>query len=224
MANTELLWTVDELAARAALALADSEGQPSGRVRDVPDVRTIRYYTTLGLLDRPAEMHGRTALYGARHLLQLAAIKRLQARGLALAAIQQQLLGLTDAGLKRIARLPADAVAELPSPAPEPPRGRRPECRSRPFWRQTPGPVEERPRGEGQPGPEVPPREPVAPEAQDVLPLQGVRLGEGATLLLDAARPLAEDDVEALRAAAAPLLKLLEARRLLGPDLERGTR
>src|SRR5690348_15034744 len=73
------LLTLDELSARVALALADHyEGQASARVRDVPDVRTIRYYTTLGLIDRPAALRGRTALYGRRHLLQLVAIKRLQ--------------------------------------------------------------------------------------------------------------------------------------------------
>ena len=78
-----------------ALALAvDYAGQASGRVRDVPDRRTIRYYTTLGLIDRPAAMRGRTALYGLRHLLQLAAIKRLQAHGLSLAEVQQRLVGL----------------------------------------------------------------------------------------------------------------------------------
>ena len=56
-------WTIDELSARVALALADRyEGAPNGRVRQVPDLRTIRYYTTLGLIDRPAEMRGRTAL------------------------------------------------------------------------------------------------------------------------------------------------------------------
>ena len=85
------------------------DGVSSGRVRDVPDLRTIRYYTTLGLLDRPAEMRGRTALYGRRHLLQLVAIKRLQARGLSLAEVQERVVGLSDAALRRLAA--AEAVA-----------------------------------------------------------------------------------------------------------------
>ena len=89
------LWTISELGAQVALALSvDYQGPPNGRVRGVPDLRTIRYYTTLGLLDRAADMRGRTALYGRKHLLQLVAIKRLQARGLGLAEIQQQLVGL----------------------------------------------------------------------------------------------------------------------------------
>src|ERR1700722_789699 len=95
--KTEPRWTIDALGEAVTAALADGyDGPPNGRVRDVPDRRTIRYYTTLGLLDRPAEMKGRTALYGRRHLLQLVAIKQLQARGRSLAEVQQALLGQPD--------------------------------------------------------------------------------------------------------------------------------
>src|SRR4051812_2534903 len=105
---TEPLWTIAELTAQVALELSiASPGALNGRVREVPDLRTIRYYTTLGLIDRPAEMRGRTALYGRRHLLQLVAIKRLQARGLSLAELQEKLLGRTDRELAAIARVPA---------------------------------------------------------------------------------------------------------------------
>src|SRR5215467_11186889 len=107
MSRTEPLWTIAELGALVARALSvDYDGQTNGQVRDVPDPRTIRYYTTLGLVDRPAEMRGRTAYYGLRHLMQLAAIKRLQARGLSLAEVQQELLGLSDSALASLARLP----------------------------------------------------------------------------------------------------------------------
>src|SRR5437868_8074220 len=106
MARRDPLWTLDELSARLCLALAvAAPGAPNGRVRELPDRRTIRYYTTLGLIDRPAVLRGRTALYGRRHLLQLVAIKRLQARGVALAELQQQLLGVTDAHLTRLAQI-----------------------------------------------------------------------------------------------------------------------
>src|ERR1700737_611151 len=109
----DMRWTLDELCEQVAKALeGESPAALDGRVREVPDRRSIRYYTTLGLLDRPAEMRGRTAYYGPRHLLQLLAIKRLQSRGLALAAIQQHLLGLTDAALRRLARLPAECEAK----------------------------------------------------------------------------------------------------------------
>src|SRR5437660_12648026 len=106
--KTASLWTIDQLGAQVALALSvDHQGAPNRRVREVPDLRTIRYYTTLGLLDRPAEMRGRTALYGQRHLLQLVVIKRLQGRGLTLAEIQRQLVGLTNQALGKLAKLPA---------------------------------------------------------------------------------------------------------------------
>jgi len=59
-------------------------------------------------------------MYGPRHLLQLVAIKRLQARGLSLVAIQAELAGATDAQLARVAQ-----VAEAAPPAaPTPPPGR----------------------------------------------------------------------------------------------------
>src|SRR3954464_9955240 len=107
------LWTLDELTAQVALALAvDYPGQPSGRVREVPDRRTVRYYTTLGLIDRPADVRGRTALYTTRHLLQLVAIKRLEAGGPSLAEVQARLVGQPDSALRELARLPAGWVPE----------------------------------------------------------------------------------------------------------------
>jgi DNA-binding transcriptional MerR regulator len=122
-------WTLDELGDRVAEALrVGYAGVPSGRVRDVPDARTIRYYTTLGLLDRP-RLRGRTAQYGPRHLRQLVAIKRLQAHGLSLAEIQRRLIGQSDGALERLARPTADASAP----------GEPPERRARDFWRAAPG-------------------------------------------------------------------------------------
>src|SRR4051794_39713701 len=132
-AHDASVWTLDELSTRAALALAvDYAGAPNGRVRDVPDVRTIRYYTTLGLLDRPGELRGRTALYGRRHLMQLVAIKRLQTQGLTLRQVQERLLGLADRELEAIARLPDEAgtAGAAPTPAPAAPR--------RAFWTAAP--------------------------------------------------------------------------------------
>src|SRR5690349_17686150 len=101
-------WTLDELAARVAEALdgAAYPGAPNGRVRDVPDARAIRWYSTIGLVDRPSGMRGRTALYGPRHLLQLVAVKRRQAQGHKLADIQAELAGAPDDDLRRIADLP----------------------------------------------------------------------------------------------------------------------
>src|SRR5271157_5619802 len=108
------LWTIHQLCTEVERVLAvDYAGSSNGRVRDVPDLRTVRYYTTAGLLDRPAEMRGRTALYGQRHLLQLVAIKQLQARGLSLSQVQQRMAGATDAMLRRLAGAHAEADLEM---------------------------------------------------------------------------------------------------------------
>ncbi|TDE22788.1 MerR family transcriptional regulator, partial [Actinomadura sp. 6K520] len=113
-------WTISELAERAAAALAvDGSTQVSGRVRDVPNERLIRWYTTIGLVDPPLGRRGRTALYGPRHLLQLVAVKRRQAAGRSIAEIQVELTGVTDATLERVAALPYPATA----PPPQPPGG-----------------------------------------------------------------------------------------------------
>jgi DNA-binding transcriptional MerR regulator len=217
-------WTLDELAERVDMALAvDYHGQPSGRVRAVPDRRAIRWYTTIGLIDRPAAHRGRTALYGPRHLLQLVAVKRLQAKGLALVAIQQELAGATDSQLARVARLPLDGRPTVPfGPVPPAvaPRVAGVTARRAGFWRDRPvaaftaaaaeaatdaaeAPVgsSDRPTGLGL-------RRPA--------PLQGLRLGAGATLLLEPGRELAAADLDAILAAAGPLLAVLRDRGLDG--------
>ena len=101
-------WRIQQLQAVAGKALdaGKYDGPQSKRVRAVPDARTIRYYTTIGLIDRPAEMRGRTAYYDRRHALQLVCIKRLQADGLSLAEVQRQLTGVTTRKLEAIAGLP----------------------------------------------------------------------------------------------------------------------
>jgi DNA-binding transcriptional MerR regulator len=200
------LWTLAELSAEVAQALAEDAGQVNGRVREVPDIRTIRYYTTLGLIDRPAQMRGRTALYGERHLLQLVAIKRLQAKGLSLTEVQSRLTGQTDAALRRLAEVPAHRPqAESPQTEQE-----ADEPRSAAFWAAAPAPVPEN---------ETPADQREAEQTKSgrmPFSLMGVPLDDGVTLLLEAGRSLDEVDVEALRAAAAPLLKILRTRRLIG--------
>ncbi|MER7544804.1 MerR family transcriptional regulator [Spirillospora sp. NPDC127506] len=118
-------WTIGELAERAAAALAaDGAAQVSGRVRDLPNTRLIRWYTTIGLVDPPLGRRGRIALYGPRHLLQLVAVKRRQAEGRSIAEIQVELAAATDEALARIAALPADpstTTGDAPLPAGSPP-------------------------------------------------------------------------------------------------------
>jgi len=75
--------------------------QHDGRVSAVPDGRTIRYYTTLGILEKP-KVISRQAFYGNRHVLQLLAIKSLQGLSLPLGEIQARLYGKSDKELEAI--------------------------------------------------------------------------------------------------------------------------
>jgi DNA-binding transcriptional MerR regulator len=238
-------WTLDELAERVDAALAvDYPGQSSGRVRAVPDRRAIRWYTTIGLIDRPIAHRGRTALYGPRHLLQLVAVKRLQAKGEPLVAIQQQLAGATDTQLARVAHLPAGAAVPLagvaagsgsptsPSapdggrhaaeeraaavqPAAGPPRGVAARARRADFWREPPAARTAASAPAAAPDPAVPADFPdLSVPAAPLSTLIGVRLGEGATLLLEPGRELDAADLQVILDAARPLLAVLRNRGL----------
>ena len=105
-------WTLSELVAEAASRLEQLPPPKNGQVRAVPDERTIRYYATIGLLDRPAAMRGRTAQYGPRHLAQVVAIKRMQTAGHSLAEIQAMWPTLDDATLTRMSGVRVTAKAK----------------------------------------------------------------------------------------------------------------
>ena len=202
----EARWRIEQLAEVVARALshASYDGQASGRVREVPDLRTIRYYTTLGILDRPCEMSGRTAYYGRRHVLQLVAIKRLQARGLSLVEVQRSLAGIDDAGLSRLAGLPeglldqlvGESVLSLESEK-SLARSTRSAARDR-FWADCPR--SSRPGGTAseRTGSDSPPA---------IRNCLTIRVDRGAVLLLEGAR---EDDVaESQLAIIEPVLHSL---------------
>lgn len=114
------LRTLSELVADLATAMAGWPDPANGQVRALPDERTLRWYGTIGLLDRPLSWRGRTALYGERHRLQVLAVKRLQSAGWPIASIQERLLGADDATLSAVAvdaptqPVPAAAEAEAP--------------------------------------------------------------------------------------------------------------
>ncbi|MDH6223353.1 MULTISPECIES: MerR family transcriptional regulator [Streptomyces] len=69
--------TVDELAARAGVT-----------------VRTVRFYSTRGLLPPPEIGPRRVGRYGPEHLARLALIEELQRQGMTLAGIERHLRGL----------------------------------------------------------------------------------------------------------------------------------
>lgn len=108
---SDLIGTLSHLADAALQQLATLPPPKNGQVRAIPDERTIRYYASIGLLDPPVAMRGRTALYGRRHLAQVVAIKRLQQVGKSLAEIQAMWPTL-DADT--LARMTGVQVAERP--------------------------------------------------------------------------------------------------------------
>ena len=187
------LWTLEELCARVEAILA-SQGVASenGRIRTLPDERTLRYYTTLGLLARPAVLKGRTAFYDRTHLAQVVAIKRLQAQGNSLAQIQERLAGCTARELETLARLPDPLPETTPvacSEAPAPTRA---------FWAEPSREQDEAPAG----------------------PSFGtwLELAANTFLMFPGASPRTREDHVALLRAAAPLLAELGRQGLLTPQ------
>jgi len=217
------LWTIHQLCTEVERVLAvDYAGSSNGRVRDIPDLRTIRYYTTAGLLDRPAEMRGRTALYGRRHLLQLVAIKKLQARGLSLTQVQERLGGATDAMLRRLAGGRAEADLEMDADsAPAPGSGQ--SVAAGPFWKSRPVPVLAPPRTLDEPDARKaaePERSSPVPSYEEMASLQAIGLADHVMLLVDPARPIGRQELPAIHKAAAPLIRYLRKQKLIQPLLK----
>ena len=193
-----------------ALAHAGVE-QTNGQVSAAPTERTLRYYRTRGLLDPPVGHRGRTALYARHHVLQVLAIKRLQAAEVPLHEIQQRLVGRSDAELADIAGIDPSAIEE-PTAVP----GRGPQSAGRPaappgsglFWAERPATLAAR---EGAP--------PDSPR------IAGLQLPAGVRLTFPSTRDLTDADRTALAAAMADVVACLRERRLTPdhPDEERTT-
>src|ERR1041384_7370835 len=113
----DILWTLPELVAEVATRISALPAPKNGQVRAVPDERTVRYYVTLGLLDRPSTMRGRTALYGKKHVAQVVAIKRLQTMGRSLSEIQQLWPTLDNQTLARMSGVELPPSAKPPARA-----------------------------------------------------------------------------------------------------------
>ncbi|MDQ1427706.1 MAG: hypothetical protein QOK39_1182 [Acidimicrobiaceae bacterium] len=201
-------YILDELvvAVAARLAAAGLDRQDNGQVSAFPDRRTLRYYTTIGLMDRPDTVRHRQAIYGERHVTQAVAVKRLQASGLPLAAIQARLAGLPSAAVDAIASAHAEvsgtgssgATAGTGSPVTAAAAGARPHAATR--------------RMAAQAGPAAPP-----PDTEpDLHRMVAVALTADTTLLLTTDRSLSADDVSAIRDASAALLSHLAAAGLTG--------
>jgi DNA-binding transcriptional MerR regulator len=94
-------WNARGLAAHVA-GLVDSIGvrPTNASARAAPSARSIRYYVSNGLLDRP-EGTGTSATYGYRHFLQLLSVKIRQREGATLESIKLEMAALTGDALER---------------------------------------------------------------------------------------------------------------------------
>jgi succinyl-CoA:acetate CoA-transferase len=112
--GSELLQAMDALRGRADLSIEElvelagrwtpavAAGQSRHKVTEVPTGRTLRYYVTMGLIDRPLGYEGTRARYGFRHFLQVLSIKALQARYLPLRKVRSMITGRTDGELEGV--------------------------------------------------------------------------------------------------------------------------
>ena len=112
--GSELLQAMDALRGRANLSIEElvelagrwtpavAAGQSRHMVTEVPTGRTLRYYVTMGLIDRPLGYEGTRAHYGFRHFLQVLSIKALQARYFPLRKVRSMITGRTDAELEGV--------------------------------------------------------------------------------------------------------------------------
>ena len=227
------LWNLSELVAEVAARIAALPAPKNGQVRAVPDERTVRYYVTLGLLDRPSAMRGRTALYGPRHVAQVVAIKRLQAMGRSLQEIQALWPTLDDPTLARMSGVALPAAA-------------RPAARAE-FWKREPRPADAAADGGASRARDLDADEARAAAPGAVMERSGPGPATGGSLAEHASEPagpgsaapaalelrieiaphvvlslavvddrvtVSPADVRAIRAAAAPLLAELASRRL----------
>ena len=112
------LLTIETLAERANAWCREHRIAPvSGQAGEIVTERSVRFYRTTGLVDAP-EGGG----YGEKHLLQLIAIRLLQAQGLPLRRIRELLFGRSLAELREVqkrgvveSRKPATPRAPMPA-------------------------------------------------------------------------------------------------------------
>lgn len=173
--------------------------QTNGQVSVAPTERTLRYYRTRGLLDPPAGHRGRTALYVRRHVLQVLAIKRLQAADVPLHEVQQRLVGRSDAELAGIAGVDLSTIER----SEEASRPVSVTAATRGFWTHRPA---------------VAAGETTAPPTFHRI--AGLQLDSGVRLTFPATRELTESDRDALTAALAGVVTCLHERRLVADQLD----
>jgi hypothetical protein len=139
---------------------------------------------------------------GRRHLLQLVAIKRLQAAGASLTDVQSRLAGLGDRQLGSIARLPTTPSVDRDELKP---------ANRGDFWRAVPamaGPV-------SPPAPASHRSGAAAAPTPAPISVTQIELAPGVVLSFPTQRPADHDDARAAAETAEPLLRELRVRGLI---------
>jgi DNA-binding transcriptional MerR regulator len=88
--------------------------QDRGSVSEVPDERMVRYYSSEGLIASPEGKQGSAAVYGYAHLLQLLAVKKLQADHLSIKNIRELVEGKAERDLEQILNIGSGSRTERP--------------------------------------------------------------------------------------------------------------
>ncbi len=102
---------VAEFADAAARVLAETGPlQERGTVSELPDERTVRYYLAEGLLAPAEEKQGTASVFGYLHLLQLLAVKTLQAQHLPIRKIRELVEERSERELERLLGVDAKAT------------------------------------------------------------------------------------------------------------------
>jgi DNA-binding transcriptional MerR regulator len=76
--------------------------QERGTVTAIPDERTIRYYLAEGLIQPPEEKRGAASVFSYLNLLQLVAVKKLQAEHLPISKIRELVPGKSEQELETL--------------------------------------------------------------------------------------------------------------------------
>lgn len=111
---------LNALCAAASVLLSGAPKPQDKRINPLPDPRTVRFYQSAQLVDRPSRYEGRRAIYGYRQLLQTCAVKLLQGAGRGLDEIQRGLAGRSDAELERVLQGPLRLTSSAPDERPQP--------------------------------------------------------------------------------------------------------
>jgi DNA-binding transcriptional MerR regulator len=88
--------------------------QERGSVTEVPDERMVRYYSSEGLIAAPEGKQGSAAVYGYAHLLQLLAVKKLQADHLSIKNIRELVEGKAERALEQILNIGGSGRTDRP--------------------------------------------------------------------------------------------------------------